>query len=54
MSKPPLLTDAQKIRLAVLEPALRAAVYAADYKTAKLFAVDIQDLLRATGHETRS
>lgn len=53
MPKPPLLTDAQKTRLAVLEPALRAAVYAADYKRAKLFAVDIQDLLRATGHETR-
>ncbi|OIR05487.1 hypothetical protein GALL_122300 [mine drainage metagenome] len=29
------------------------AVYAADYKLAKIVASDIQELLRATGHETR-
>lgn len=53
MSRPPLLTTHQKSRLAVLEPALREAVYAADYKKAKIFALEIQDLLRVTGHETR-
>lgn len=53
MAKPPPLTDSQKARLRVLEPALRAAVYSADYKRAKAFAADIQGLLRATGHETR-
>lgn len=53
MPIPPPLTQVQKDRLAVLEPALRAAVYAADYRRAKVFATDIQSLLRATGHETR-
>jgi hypothetical protein len=53
MPAPPPLTQAQKDRLAVLEPGLRAAVYAADYPRAKAFAADIQSLLRATGHETR-
>jgi hypothetical protein len=53
MPTPPPLTKAQKDRLAVLEPALRAAVYAADYRRAKEFAADIQSVLRATGHETR-
>lgn len=53
MPNPPPLTDTQKTRLAILEPALRAAVYAGDYKRARLFAADIQELLRATGHETR-
>lgn len=53
MPTPPPLTEAQKKRLAVLEPALRAAVYAADYKLAKIHATDIQELLRSTGHETR-
>jgi hypothetical protein len=53
MPTPPPLTDTQKRRLASLEPALREAVYSADYKLAKALADDIQDLLRATGHETR-
>lgn len=53
MARPPPLTEVQKTRLAALEPALKAAVYAADYRHAKLFAADIQDVLRATGHETR-
>lgn len=53
MAKPPLLTEFQKKRLAVLEPTLRAAVYSADYPKAKATAIDIQELLRATGHETR-
>jgi hypothetical protein len=53
MPTPPPLTDVQKSRLATLEPALRMAVYAADYKLAKIIASDIQELLRATGHETR-
>lgn len=53
MPPPPPLTQVQKDRLAILEPALRAAVYSADYRRAKGFAADIQALLRATGHETR-
>lgn len=53
MPKPPALTDTQKSRLAILEPALRAAVYAGDYEQAKDLVRDIQLLLRATGHETR-
>lgn len=53
MSTPPPLTEIQKRRLASLEPALREAVYSADYKLAKVLVADIQDLLRATGHETR-
>jgi hypothetical protein len=53
MSRPPPLTEIQKLRLSALEPALKAAVYAADYARAKQFAADIQSILRATGHETR-
>lgn len=53
MSRPPPLTEIQKQRLSALEPALKAAVYAADYNRAKQFAADIQGILRATGHETR-
>lgn len=53
MPTPPPLTDSQKSRLAILEPALRSAVYSADYRRAKEFAADIQRVLRATGHETR-
>lgn len=53
MSRPPPLTSVQKQRLSALEPALKAAVYAADYSRAKEFAADIQGILRATGHETR-
>lgn len=53
MAKPPALTEIQKKRLAILEPALRHAVYSADYGGAKEIASDIQRLLRVTGHETR-
>jgi hypothetical protein len=53
MSRPPPLTEVQKQRLSALEPALKGAVYAADYTRAKQFAADIQGILRATGHETR-
>ena len=53
MPKPPNLTDVQKARLAILEPALRKAVHEADFESAKIHASDIQALLRPTGHETR-
>lgn len=53
MAKPPPLTEVQKSQLAALEPALRAAVYTADYKRAKIALADIQGILRTTGHETR-
>ncbi|PKO52373.1 MAG: hypothetical protein CVU26_06760 [Betaproteobacteria bacterium HGW-Betaproteobacteria-2] len=47
------LTDQQKRRLGHLEPALKTAVFAADYNKAKEIAADIQIILRQTGHETR-
>ncbi|HEY3300342.1 MAG TPA: hypothetical protein VGJ90_06145 [Methylophilaceae bacterium] len=50
---PPKLTVQQKNRLSTLEPALHQAVYCGNYTEAKLLAVEIQRLLRATGHETR-
>ena len=53
MPSPPPLTPVQKRRLSALEPALRQAVYAADYAGAKLIVADLQSVLRATGHETR-
>lgn len=53
MSSPPALTETQKRRLAVLEPALREAVYAANYEAAKVIVADLQSVLRASGHETR-
>ncbi|WP_152033796.1 hypothetical protein [Paracidovorax avenae] len=53
MPSPPALTEAQKRRLATLEPALRKAVYVADYEAAKAIATDLQDILRSSGHETR-
>lgn len=53
MSKPPPLTENQKRQLAILEPALRDAVRHADYAAAKDHAIDIQRLLRSSGHETR-
>ncbi|RBA22946.1 hypothetical protein [Herminiimonas fonticola] len=51
--RPPNLTEIQKTRLAILEPALKAAVRNADYPLAKVCLADIQALLRTTGHETR-
>lgn len=53
MPTPPALTEIQKQQLSSLEPALKTAVYAADYVGAKRLATDIQGILRATGHETR-
>ena len=53
MSTPPKLSETQKRRLATLEPALRNAVRLGDYQTAKQVTLDIQDLLRPTGHVTR-
>lgn len=53
MATPPPLTGDQRRKLAVLEPNLKAAVYAGEYTKAKLAAAEIQILLRATGHENR-
>jgi hypothetical protein len=49
----PPLSDSQKRRLKVLEPALREAVKLGKYERAKLLTHEIQELLRPTGHETR-
>jgi len=53
MVRPPRLTSVQKRRLGVLEPALRNSVRMGDYRSAKQITLDIQELLRPTGHETR-
>jgi hypothetical protein len=53
MNRPPNLTESQKKRLKVLEPALREAVKLGNYERAKLITHDIQELLRPTGHEVR-
>ena len=47
------LTDNQKRRLKLLEPALRQAVKLGKYERAQLLTHEIQDVLRPTGHETR-
>ncbi|MGN2251376.1 hypothetical protein ACFWZ1_14995 [Frateuria sp. GZRe14] len=47
------LSQVQKQRLAVLEPSLRACVAQANVTKAKEVTLEIQKLLRATGHETR-
>lgn len=53
MPVPPKLTEPQKERLRVLEPALRDAARRGDYETAKRHTMDIQQILRPTGHESR-
>jgi hypothetical protein len=53
MRRPPPLTEAQRNRLAVLEPKLRDAARLGDYEKAKVIASDLQSLLRPTRHETR-
>ncbi|MEW8505506.1 MAG: hypothetical protein AB2598_02300 [Candidatus Thiodiazotropha sp.] len=50
---PRKLTEEQKGRLRVLEPALKQAAARRDYKRAKEITLSIQNLLRPTGHETR-
>ncbi len=50
---PPKLTEQQKERLKRLEPALKAAALVGDLERAKSLVVDIQNVLRPTGHETR-
>jgi hypothetical protein len=50
---PPRLTPEQLQKLHVLEPSLRAATVKGDYESARDYALQIQDILRATGHETR-
>ena len=52
-SKPPNLTQEQKDKLKIFEAKLKGAVYKANYQHAKEIVLDIQKLLRATGHETR-
>lgn len=47
------LSKIQKERLAKLEPQLRSCVGSADLNRAKRIALQIQELLRPTGHETR-
>ncbi|PTB97204.1 hypothetical protein C9994_03910 [Marivirga lumbricoides] len=50
---PPKLTNQQKERLKRLEPALKEAALAGDLERAKSLVIDIQNVLRPTGHETR-
>jgi hypothetical protein len=51
--RPPKLTSEQLQRLHHLEPSLHAAALRGDYESAQQHALDIQNTLRATGHETR-
>lgn len=51
--RPSRLTADQLEKLHILEPALRSAALAADYKSAQKCAAEVQSILRATGHETR-
>jgi len=53
MTKLPKLTEFQKKELSKLEPALRRAAKSGEFKTAKRITLQIQNLLRTTGHETR-
>lgn len=53
MPKPPPLTEQQRTRLRRLEPQLRAAASRGDFEQAKRISVDLQQLLRPTGHHTR-
>jgi hypothetical protein len=53
MAKTLKLSERQRERLGILEPALRNAVRLGDYEGAKRITADIQSLLRPTGHETR-
>ena len=52
-TKPPKLTPDQLKRLRLLEPALQSAASCGDYEVAKSYTLEIQTLLRVTGHETR-
>ncbi len=51
--RPPKLSDKQKERLKVLEPKLKVAISNRDFSTAKRLVVDLQTLLKPTGHITR-
>jgi hypothetical protein len=53
MKQPPPLTEAQKRRLARLEPRLRNAARIGDFATAKTYAAELQEILRSTGHHMR-
>jgi hypothetical protein len=53
MARPPRLTDEQRKSLKILEPSLRNSARLGDYTTAKQVALEIQKILRPTGHETR-
>lgn len=51
--RPPKLTDKQKERLKILEPKLKEAIAERNFGVAKSLVVDLQSLLRPTGHMTR-
>lgn len=53
MPRPPKLTDLQREKLSRLEPRLREASRTGDFDSAKRHTLDIQNVLRPTGHETR-
>jgi hypothetical protein len=53
MPKPSKLTEMQRQKLSLLEPVLREAARTGDYEAAERYALDIQGLLRPTGHVNR-
>ncbi len=53
MPRPPKLTEKQRQRLKILEPKLQMAITKRNLVAAKSLVVDIQELLRPTGHVAR-
>lgn len=51
--RPPKLTEKQKVRLRILEPKLKMAILDREFETAKRLVVDLQTVLRPTGHLNR-
>lgn len=53
MSRPPKLTDTQKLRLSKLDPQLKNAVQSHNFELAKSILIDLQQVLKPTGHINR-
>ena len=49
MSRPPKLTDTQKLRLSKLDPQLKNAVQSHNFELAKSILIDLQQVLKPGG-----
>lgn len=54
MTSKPKLSEVQKKRLKILEPQLSKAVKEKDFKLALNVVSDMQDMLKTTGHITKT